>query len=210
MANQYSQHFTLKDIFNNTALADKLPLINYKETELDNGKIQRRTNAKTINRQVFDISVAAARPFYSPLHASKHGDIITIEGKLVGEHNSAVETVYRSLLASRMMLIYTANNADMIRDALKESEKNKRKYGINSKLYLRVKSMQQIKAMNNKQIQALMNDIMQNIIYGDNFPQTQKKWREENIYLPSKGASGLEYATYEQQQLAWKRKVGDI
>ena len=63
MANGYSQIFTLKDIFNNKKLKDKLPLVNYKEKELENGKISQRTNAKTINRFIFDTATSAAGIF---------------------------------------------------------------------------------------------------------------------------------------------------
>ena len=55
MANRYSQNFTLTDIFNNPKLKGKLPLINYKERELEGGKISVRTNGKTVNRQVLTL-----------------------------------------------------------------------------------------------------------------------------------------------------------
>ena len=67
MASEYSQIFTLTDILNNKKLKDKIPLINYKEKELENGKISARTNGKTVNRQVFDTATSAARPFFKPL-----------------------------------------------------------------------------------------------------------------------------------------------
>ena len=35
MANRFTQQFTLKDIFNNKKLKNKLPLINYKEKEVE-------------------------------------------------------------------------------------------------------------------------------------------------------------------------------
>lgn len=203
MANRFSQTFTLTDIFNNKKLKDKLPLINYKEKELENGKISRRTNAKTVNRQVFDTATSAARPFYKPIITTRTGDTMVISGDLVGDHDEAVEAVYNALLAKRSILIWTANNADMIRSALKEAEKNKRNNGINSKLYLRVQSMQQIEGMSKQQIQALMSDIMENIVYGDDFPETQKKFGVENISVNSP-------YNYKQRQLRWKYKVGDV
>lgn len=202
MANSYSQIFTLKDIFNNEKLKDKLPLINYKEKELENGKISRRTNIKTVNRQVFDTATSAARPYYKPIITTRSGDTIIIGGELVGDHDGAVDAVYSAISAKRTILIWTANNADMIRSALKESEKNKRNSGINSKLYLRVQSMQQIEGMSRQQIQALLSDIMENIVYGDNFPQTQKKYNVENLPINSP-------YNYKQRQLRWKNRVGD-
>ena len=174
MANRYTQNFTLRDIFNNPKLKDKLPLINYKEKELENGKTSIRTNAKTVNRQVFDTATSAARPFYKPIQTIRSGNIMVIQGNLVGDHDAAVDAVYSALNAKRMLLIYTANNADMIRYALKESEKNKRNFGIDSKLFLKVRSMQEIEGMTTRQIQGLLNNIMENIMYGDDFPKTQK------------------------------------
>lgn len=203
MASGYSQNFTLTDIFNNKKLKNKIPLINYKEKELENGKISRRTNAKTVNRQVFDTATSAARPFYKPIKTTRSGDTMIISGELVGDHDGAVDAVYNALQAKKSILIWTANNADMIRSALKEAEKNKRVRGINSKLYLRAKSMQQIEGMSNKEIEALMNNIMENIYYGDDFPETQKKYNVPNLDVKSK-------YNYEQRKLRWKYRVGDI
>ena len=165
MANRYSQTFTLLDIFNNPKLKGKIPLINYKETIKEDGRVSRRTNAKTVNRQVFDTATSAARPFYKPIQTIRMGDTMIIQGNLVGDHDAAVDSVYTALQGIRQILIYTANNADMIRDAIKESQKNKRSMGIDTKLYLRVRSMQEIEGMTTKQIQALLNNVMENIIY---------------------------------------------
>lgn len=201
MATRYSQIFTLTDIFNNQKLKGKIPLINYKEKELENGKISRTTNAKTVNRQVFDTATSTARPYYKPLKATRNGDILILDGELVGDHDTVVNAVYDSLKAIRTLLIWTANNADMIRSALKEAEKNKRKFGIDSKLFLRVQSMQEIEGMSQRQLEALMLNIMENIYYGDNFPQTRKKFNVENLSV--KGA-----LNYEQRRQQWKERVG--
>ena len=201
MASQYSQTFTLKDIFNNKNLKNKLPLINYKEKELENGKISRRTNLKSVNRQAFDTATSAARPFYKPILTQRQGDVMVISGNLVGDHDQAVDAVYNSLKAIRSMLIWTANNAEMIRSALKESEKAKSQYGITPKLYLRAKSMKEIEGMTRPQLQALMENIMENIVYGDNFGQTQKRFNVEQLPIKSP-------YTYEQRKLRWKYKVG--
>lgn len=200
MANGYSQIFTLKDIFNNKKLKDKLPLINYKEKELENGKISRRTNAKTINRFVFDTATSAARPFYKPIITTRNGDLMIISGEMVGDHDEAVDAVYNALQSKRVLFIWTANNVKMIRDALKESEKNKNN-GVATKLYLRVQSMQQIEGMTKPQIQALLQNIMENIVYGDDFPKTQKKYGVEDWNLSNK-------FNYNQLKLRWKNRVG--
>ena len=115
MANRFSQNFTLTDIFNNKKLKDKIPLINYKEKELENGRISQRTNAKTVNRQVFDTATSAARPFYKPIKTTRSGDLMIISGELVGDHDGAVDAVFTALQSKKSILIWTANNADMIR-----------------------------------------------------------------------------------------------
>lgn len=203
MANRFSQNFTLVDIFNNKKLRNKIPLINYREKELENGKISRRTNAKTVNRQVFETAKSSARPFYTPMVASQSGDKLIIGGELRinSELEDVVDAVYNGLLAKKQILIFTANNADMIRDALKEAEKNRRNYGIQCKLYLRVQSMQQIEGMTEKQVAYLMNDIMENIVYSDDFPATQKKWNVQEMVVKSP-------YTYEQRKEQWQQKVG--
>lgn len=203
MANRFSQNFTLLDIFNNKKLRNKIPLINYREKELENGKISRRTNAKTVNRQVFDTAKSSARPFYTPMVASQSGDKLIIGGELRinSELEDVVDAVYNGLLAKKQILIFTANNADMIRDALKEAEKNRRNYGIQCKLYLRVQSMQQIEGMTEKQVAYLMNDIMENIVYSDDFIATQKKWNVQEMAVKSP-------YTYEQRKEQWQQKVG--
>ena len=203
MANRFSQNFTLLDIFNNKKLRNKIPLINYREKELENGKISKRTNAKTVNRQVFDTAKSSARPFYTPMVASQSGDKLIIGGELRinSELEDVVDAVYNGLLAKKQILIFTANNADMIRDALKEAEKNRRNYGIQCKLYLRVQSMQQIEGMTEKQVAYLMNDIMENIVYSDDFIATQKKWNVQEMVVKSP-------YTYEQRKEQWQQKVG--
>lgn len=197
----YQQKYTLKDIFNNQNLKGKIPLINYKETLQENGKISKRTKAKTINTLVFDTSVKASRPFYKPLKATRSGDTLIMGGILVGEQDDAVDAVYNALLANKMLMEWTVNNTDLIRSALKESEKKKRLYGNNAKLYLNVGSMQEIENMNKKQLSKLISDITKNIFYSDDFPDTQKKWNLKDIRI------GV--FSYNQRKANWKRRVGD-
>lgn len=202
MANRFSQTFSLTDIFNNKNLAGKLPLINYKEKELDGGNVQVRTSPKSIARLVYETSVKTARPFYKPFLPSKSGNIINLNGNLLQDDDYVVDSVYNALLGIKSILIWTCSNVDMIRSAIKESEKNKRLYGNNSKLYLRANSMQSIENMSKKQIEALLSDIMENIFYGDDFPETQKKFHVKQLQVNSA-------LPYEQRKLQWKRKIGD-
>lgn len=203
MANRFSQNFTLTDIFNNKKLAGRLPLINYKEREREDGKISVRTSPKTINRLVFDTAGRAARAYYKPYKEHRSGDIITIGGTLIGDYNEAYDAVYNALKSSEVLMKWTVNNGDIIRSALKEGEKFRRASGITPKLYLRAQSMAQIEGMSKRELQALMTDIMDNIVYGDDFPETKKKFDAESITT----SSGM---SYKQRQLRWKYRVGDF
>lgn len=198
---RFTQNFTLEDIFSNPKLKDKLPNITLKEKESEDGRVSVRTSAKSVNRQVFDTATSAARPFYKPMLTQRMENTLIIGGELVGDHDAAVDAVYKAILSKRLLLLYTANNADMIRDAMKESAKNKRYYGTDTKLYLRAQSMMEIEGMTNRQLQALLNDIMENLMYSDNFPKTQKKYDV---------ASELTNLDYANKRLRWKQKVGDL
>ena len=123
------------------------------------------------------------------------------ELRIKSETEDVVEGIYNYCVAKKQIHIFTANNADMIRDALKEAEKNRRNYGIQTKLYLRVQSMQQIEGMTEKQVAYLMNDIMENIVYSDDFPATQKKWNVQEMAVKSP-------YNYEQRKEKWQQKVG--
>lgn len=199
----FTKTFTLKDIFNNKKLQGKLPLINYKEKETETGKISVRTSPKTVRKQVFDTATTTAKAYYKPLLATRAENTLTISGTLTGDYDEAVESIYKALQGIRSLLIWTANNGDIIRDALKESEKNKRLYGIDSKLLLRVQSMAQIEGMSRPQLQALMADIMENIVYGDDFPQTQKKWGVQSMPTNSP-------FDYNERKRRWQIKVGKL
>ena len=200
MAGGYTQTFTLAEIFNAKELRGLLPLVNYKEREDEQGKTHRTTNLRSVGRVVYDNSVAAARRFYEPLVSHKLGNLITLGGNLVENQDDCVEAVYQRLLGAKTLLEFTANNADMIRAAVKEGEKNHNA----PKLWLREKSLAQIKAQLQSRRGKLqfMNDIMQNLYYGD-YPLTQKKFGVSDIDIGN-------HRTYEENKARWARKVGDI
>ena len=55
--------------------------------------------------------------------------------------------------------------------------------------------------MTEKQVAYLMNDIMENIVYSDDFIATQKKWNVQEMVVKSP-------YTYEQRKEQWQQKVG--
>lgn len=202
MANRFTQNFTLTDILTNKQLRGKMPYISYKEKETETGEVKQRTQVLTIRKQVFDNAIISAKPYYSPLVTTKSENTLILDGNLVGDHNQAVDAVYNSLKGIRAELTWTANTANLLRYAMKEAERNKRKFGIETKLYLRPQSMQEIKGMSRPQYQALLSDIVENIFCSDDFPETQKKFEVDKLMK-----NGY---TYKQQVENWKQKVGAL
>lgn len=198
MAGGYSQHFTLLDIFNNKSLRSLIPLVNYKEKTDEQGKTHRTTSMRSIARFVYDKSVQAARPFYDPLEAHKMVDTIIISGNLVSGQDDAVEAVYGALVANKFAMELIVNNADMIRDALKEAERTK----PSPKLYLKEVSMEQIKAAcrTKRGREAFLQEVMQNLYYSPDYAKTQEKYGVEGIQTNT--------FSYERNRARWARKVG--
>lgn len=198
--NRYSANFTLADIFNNKELANHLPFVNYREKELDNGKVSVRTGMHTAKRQIFDTTIKIARFHYKPLETTRAGDTLILDGNLITDLDACVNDIYDNLVGFRPFLMFTANNGDMIRSALKEAQKNQRKYGLDSKLFLRAQSIMEIQGMSIGKLRKFMDDVMGNIMFGDNFPETQRKYKVQD----------LDYGknNYEQLRKAWRQKVG--
>ena len=199
---RYSQNLTLLDIFNEKKLLNRLPLVRYKETERDGGT-RVRTNLYTVGRYVYYLAQRGARPYYKPLVSRKNGDIINIGGNLVGDINEAENNVYGVLVANKGLLEMTANQMEVIRDAVKEAEKNKRLYGKDSKLFLREKSIQQIQNLTDKEMLRFMRDVFDNIEYSGNYPKTLEKW-SQILDMQTRDTNSRRRRRY------WEHKVGLI
>ena len=205
---RYFQKFTLQDLFNNKELKDKLPYINFRRVvKINYGQgftSNVKTDTQTIYSKVADIATSSARPYYKPLKATRSIPTINIGGNLVGSQDDCVNAIYNAIVGQKTMLTLTANSADMIRDAIKESDKAFFQKGSEPKLYLRVASIAEIKGMSDKQIYNLMKDVMENIMYGEDFAKTQMKYDVKGrIDIAVK-----ESAPYEIRQENWQRKVG--
>lgn len=197
---RYSQNLTLLDIFNEKKLLNRLPLVRYKETETDNGT-RVRTNLYTVGRYVYYLAQRGARPYYKPLISRKNGDLIDISGNLVGDINEAEDNIYGVLMANKGILEMTANQMEVIRDAVKEAEKNKRLYGKDSKLFLREKSIQQIQNLTDREMLRFMRDVFDNIEYSGNYPKTLEKW-SQILDMQTRDINSRRRKRY------WEQKVG--
>lgn len=200
MSRVYKQNFSLKDILNNKKLKNVLPLVNYKETEREDGFISRTTKMKTVQRIINDSSVSAARVHYKPFKGRKSGPVITLSGTL--RENASLRQVQFAvrdrLRADKHLIELTGTYGDVLRDALKESEK--KGDGVNDKLFLRVGSMKEIESMNKPQLKALMHNMLENVMYSDNFEKTQKKWNLEGTSVLGKD--------YERNKMNFWRRPG--
>ena len=203
MANGYAQMFTLRDIFNNKDLADKIPLVNYNEKEDEAGKLHRTTKMATLTTFVYNTAKASAKAHYKPLKAVRSGDYIEIGGTLITDIDKAYDGIYGAIKGAVKMMQYTVNNADMIRSAVKEAAKLRTSNGKEPKLWLKIGSMNEIKTMGKRELDAFMDDVMRNLFYDDAYANTQKKFDVKNIAV-----SGS--FNYERRRENWKRKVGEL
>ena len=198
---RYNRNLSLIDIFNDKSLQNKLPLVRYNVYDMGNGEPNIRTRMLTLGSFVYRLAQRGARPYYKPLVTRKFADNIYIGGKLIGGLEEATNSVYETILANKGLLEMTVNQMDMIRDAVKEAEQNKRLYGRESKLYLRVNSTQSIKNLNDRQVNMLMRDIIDNIEYSGNYPKTLAKWRKL-LQIEDKNVN------FNRRQRNWENKVG--
>ena len=182
---QYFQKFTLLDLFNNKELRDKLPYINFRRVvKINYGHgftSNVKTDTQTIYSKVADIATKSARPFYRPLKATRSAPMINIGGNLVGDQDDCVNAIYNAIVGQKTMLTLTANSADMIRDAIKESDTAFLQNGKQPKLYLRVASMAEIKGMSDRQIYNLMKDVMDDLLEktGMSYDKRQENWQKK-------------------------------
>lgn len=203
MANTlYTQNFTLNDIFSNKKLRGKLPLISYAEGETPKGRLSQRTSVKSVGALVYENSKTSARPFYKPLNARKNGNYISIGGKTDTDLDTVVDAIFVRLLGIKQMLIMTANDTDILREAMKEAGRQKRATGQEPKLWLRVGSMQQLEQMSDRDRNKVINDIMKNVFFGSGFPETQKKFGVAELLQGGRG--------YDRRKREWLKEIGEL
>lgn len=197
MKTLYSQNFTLKDIFTNEKLKGKIPLI--RQERDDKGRFKRYEWAEAPTSLVKAIATQSARPFYKDMTVTG-GDTIVISGTMSGDLTACQNAVYSAILAYKPILSTSANCMDIIKDAFDLESKQKKRVGFATKLYLRANSMLEIENMSASQMQAFMNNVLENIFFGDVFFDVQKKWGLENRFY-GKG-------NYERARQLWRTRVG--
>lgn len=200
MANGYSNHFTLNDLFNNSLMRNVLPQVNYKERVDKDGELRQRTNMRSVNRIVFDTAERTAKPYYSTFNARRHGDEMLIFGDMVGEQDACVDAVYNACERAKLKIEFTSNNMNLIRNAVKISMKSRDMSGKVPKLYLRAESLEEIKGMKPNQLRRLLNDVMENIYFNGDFYNVQDKYR-------LKERLGVDYETMKED---FNRRVGRL
>ncbi len=202
MANGYSRMLSLADIYNNKKLAGVLPLVNYKETQLDNGKTSARTSATTVTTLVYNTAVKSGGTFYKPYTPSRSSNTIVISGTLTDSIDTAHNAVYEAILGIVPMIKMTANYTDMIRSAMKEAGKSQRKGKSVPKLALRVGSVEEISKMSAKQLNSFMSNVIENIMFDDAYSETQKKYNVSSMNFGN--------STYEYKKYLWNKRVGKL
>lgn len=193
MNSKYSQVFSLEDLFENETVKNKLPFLQSEGND---------ENEDVLAQNVFQFVKVSAKSVLNNFNASYIGNSIVLDVGSDYELDSLVDKIYDDLLLSKSNIETSILNHEIIESAVNESKSNRRRYGINSKLYLKAQSVQQISGMNEKQIEELINNILENIYFGDNFPQTQKKFNLSDLKIYGRHS-------YEERKKQWKQMVGD-
>ena len=187
----YSNNITLKDLFNNKSIQKKLPLGNYKES-LINKPLSQNAQLRIIGNQIKDLTASASMNYYNQAKVTRNNRTIKVNGTLKKSYNSAFNGIYNYIKGKAGLISNMVVNNEIIRNAFVEDMQNRR----SSQLYLRISNINEIKSINANKLKALMNDIIDNIRFSDNFPETQKM-------IESKMDNG-----YLQQKQNWMKKVG--
>ncbi len=187
----YSNNITLKDLFNNKSIQKKLPLGNYKE-QLTYKSLPKNAQLRIIGNQIKDLTASASTKYYNQAKVTRTNRTIVVSGSLKKSYNSAFNGIYNYIKGKAGLISNMIANNEIIRNAFIEDIQN----GKSSKLYLRIASVNEIKSMNANRLKALMNDIIDNIKFSDNFPKTQTMI-ETNL--------GSNFLIQKQE---WMKKVG--
>ncbi|MDR1138316.1 MAG: hypothetical protein LBK70_00345 [Clostridiales bacterium] len=207
----YSDKLTLAHIFNNKSLAKVLPIGDYKEKSNRKGKIDDKAQMRIIANQVMDIAKQSAVPYYSPLKVKWSNRSIVISGTLTKSYDGAYNAIFRAVDSKKRLLASLATNNELIRMAWLENKGKFPMFGddtvgqgqylrrVSPKLLLRAKSVADIKQMNDNELLDIVNDIVDNIKYSGNYPQTV-----------SQLGIRMDTQQYRQAQAKWRKKVGLI
>lgn len=206
--NSYSRKFTLRDIFNNEDLRKHIPQVKMAKSTNKKEKKGKYDNYTSLVQNVMVYAENTAKGFFSEYKTSLNGDDILIDGKLKENCyvNGIVSNIVAKLESMKEFLASIISNADIIESAISDSIRIKNNSGKEPKLYLRLNDLREIKHMSDTQKKYLIQNIMENIYFNDDFQMTQ---RNKNLARGNYVISTRNFInSYDSLKTRWERKVG--
>lgn len=206
--NSYSRKFTLRDIFNNEDLQKHIPQVKMVKNANKKEKKGKYDSYTSLIQNVMVYAENTAKGFFSEYKTSLDGENILIDGKLKENCyvNGAVSNIVAKLESMKEFLASIISNADIIESAISDSIRIKNNSGKEPKLYLRLNDLKQIKHMSDIQKKYLIQNIMENIYFNDDFQMTQ---RNKNLARGNYVISTRNFInSYDSLKTRWERKVG--
>lgn len=187
----YCQNISLSEIFNNRSIRKKLPIGDFKEVEKHN-KITKNGQLRIFSNQIKSISSAAASKYYKKVKVTRSNRTIIINGELKTSYGKAYNGIYLYVKNKSGLLKSLISSNEVLQTAWLEERKNVSA----QKLYLKVSKIKEIKNMNANQLKSLLDDIIDNIRFTDNYPKAKKMLGEKQD------------ANYFVKRQLWMKKVG--
>ena len=177
----YNKLFTLSDLFHNKELKGVLP----QKTRRKRYVTQRLQGWAGI--ELVDTCKRGAMPYMKNIHIEDGILALGVFGEL--RKHATIQQAYEGVLdavksySSSLSLL--GSYGDTIEETMDKIYKSDR-YKIDKtepKLYLRITSLNEIKYMNDKQKQALINNIVENIYFSDDFKEFREPSMERHSFI---------------------------
>lgn len=183
----YNKLFTLSDLFHNKELKGILPQISITEMSKEGfqAKSYRVKGFKSIEDEIKMYCKIGALPYMKNIHINNE---IVVSGTL--RKNATIQLAYGSVLSTLQgasaSLSLLGSYGDVITNIFKKTRKSMRyKLGDKTepKLYLRITSINEIKNMSEKQKKALINNVVENIYFSDEFKEYREPSMEKESFI---------------------------
>lgn len=184
----YNKLFTLSDLFNNKELKGVLPQISITEKTAEGYQYThsyRVRGFKSVEDEIKMYAKIGAMPYMKNI---KTTDEIVVSGTL--RKNATIQLAYSSVLSTLQgasaSLSLLGSYGDVITDIFKKIRKSSRfRKGDKTepKLYLRINSINEIKYMTEKQKKALINNVVENIYFSDDFKEYREPSMEKESFI---------------------------
>lgn len=162
----------LIDFYTDKTLKKKLPIFNFKDN-IGAKKYDSNASLRNMADQITNFTREAARPYYKGVKVTRKNRTIVVSGNLKTTYNKAYSGIVKSIEGKRRLIACLIMNNDLFQAALIEDAKRR---ANRPSLNIRANNISELNKMNSNQLFGVLNDIMKDILYSGNYPQTAKKF----------------------------------